>query len=282
MSRNLEVTSDAVRAALADYRLERETLLRRVQELAAGDSRIAAVWLFGSLGRGDDDELSDIDIVCAVHDDHLAALIAERHAFMGRAGELLLVQEAPQNAPPGGAYNMAVYAAETGSHTADFYWQPAGATRIPPQARLLFDRVGLPHADQPQKFDYQPVPKITPEEAANRAVQFFRVMVLIAAKYVARSPHEESMGLLKWVVAPLTDVERFVGQTPAADLSDLPHPSLADKVGILRDLTARMESLLPQIVAHGGAQPSDLLAHTLRYLDFVLQVTESRSAPHSP
>jgi predicted nucleotidyltransferase len=41
----------------AAYRAEREALLARIVGLLEADKRVTAAWLFGSLGRGDADEL---------------------------------------------------------------------------------------------------------------------------------------------------------------------------------------------------------------------------------
>jgi hypothetical protein len=60
----------------------------------------------GSIGRGEADDLSDIDIHLAVQDERCAELNAHRRAFVSWFGEPLLVQEAPQNAPPGGAFHL--------------------------------------------------------------------------------------------------------------------------------------------------------------------------------
>jgi predicted nucleotidyltransferase len=286
MSSSLTLIAGAHFKALESYASERDTLLQNLHQAAESDERIAAVWLFGSLGRGDEDELSDIDIVFVVQDAHLADVIDARYGFLERMGELLLVQEAPQNAPPGGAYNMAVFAAPVGPHTVDCYWRPVQGASVPPQSRLLFDRVGLPAAEDPPAFGYQPVPEISPEEAAARAVQFFWVMALITAKYVGRSPFEEKMGLLQWVLAPLSDCERFVGHSPAWTLENAPpHAAPTAKTRLLRDLVACMESLTPLLADRGVNLPAEMPLQARRYLDFIDAVAALRlhpAAQHDP
>ena len=107
---------------------------------------------------------------------------------MVQLGLPLLILDAPQNAPPYGVYHMALYDGQYGPHQVDWYWQPRAFARIPQQTRLLFDRVGLPISDSPPHFDYQPVPERDPHEVCTQQVNFFWVMLLIAAKYVARFP----------------------------------------------------------------------------------------------
>jgi len=81
---------------------ERSMLLERLDAELRRDERIVAAWIGGSIGRGGADDLSDIDIHLAVEDDRCAELNAQRRAFVSGFGEPLLVQEAPQDAPPGG------------------------------------------------------------------------------------------------------------------------------------------------------------------------------------
>ena len=283
MSLSLSSPSGSVSESLAAYQAEREILLRSLQSAAESDARIAAVWLFGSLGRKDEDELSDIDIVFVVQNAHLKAVIAERYTFMKRIGDLILVEEAPQNAPPGGAYNMAVYAAPVSPHTVDCYWQPVEGTCVPPQSLLLFDRVGLPVTSTARVFGYQPVPETSPVEAVNRSIQFFWVMILITAKYVGRSPFEERMGLLQWVFAPLADCERFVSETPAFTLETAPaHAEPLAKTRLLRDLIARMDTLTPLLSGRGAETAPAMPANTRRYLDFIESVAAVRPRPADP
>ena len=41
---------------------ERDALLARAVERLQADARVGAAWLFGSLGRGEEDALSDLDL----------------------------------------------------------------------------------------------------------------------------------------------------------------------------------------------------------------------------
>ena len=58
-------------------------------------------------GRGGRPE--HIDIHLAVQDESCAELNAHRRAFVSEFGEPLLIQEAPQNAPPGGGFQLVLY-----------------------------------------------------------------------------------------------------------------------------------------------------------------------------
>ncbi len=48
--------------SLLTYEAERAALLETIVQHARADARVVAGWLFGSLGRGDGDALSDLDV----------------------------------------------------------------------------------------------------------------------------------------------------------------------------------------------------------------------------
>ena len=254
---------------------ERDALLRRIQQVVEQDDRIVAAWLFGSLGRGEADALSDIDIFVTVSEAYSKTMIAERYEFMARAGELALVQEAPQNAPPEGAYNMALYVGAHGPQQVDWYWQAQSAARIPRQTITLLDRAGLPRSEGPTQFTAQTAPERTPLEAIHQAVNFFWVMLLITAKYAARSPQEDRMGLLKYVLAPLRQVQEFVGVSPSAASGEVLVPSPAEKLRLLRELAAQMEVLMPEVTAAGVKVSGEIVAQARLYLNFIEAITIS-------
>ena len=259
---------------LAAYQAEGEALRERVKQALEADEALCAAWLFGSLGRGEADPLSDLDLFLVVPDALLEARIQGRHAYMSQFGKPLLILEAPQNAPLHGAYNMALYDGELGPHQIDWYWQAQSHAIIPQQTLLFYDRVGLPHSEAPPHFDYQPVPERTPLEAASQAVSFFWVMLFISAKYIFRSPNEDKMSLIQWVLEPLTSVQTFLGQQPTHSMETLPvHPTPNQKLLLLHELAATMVPLMPPIASQGGHVPQVVVPSVLRYLDFITTLT---------
>lgn len=264
---------------LKTRQLERTALLQRAEAVVAQDLRVRAAWLFGSLGRGDTDDLSDIDLFIIVADKFQDNVVANRYAYMAQLSEPLLVLEAPQNWPPGAVYNMALYLGASGPHQIDWYWQRQSAARVPTEIQLLFDRVNLPHADGPTRFDYAPVPPRPPEEVATQDVNQFWVMLLIAAKYVARVPWKTELDLLRWVPELLRPVEQFVGLPTPLMKEAQPHPTPAEKLRILRACAAAMEILMPQVIAHGGRVPTVIVPQAYRYLDFIEAITQLKPNP---
>lgn len=232
----------SARALLLARRTERAALLARITRHLENDRRLAAAWLFGSLGRGDEDDLSDLDVFVAVADADFAAVESEQETFAAAAGGLLAIGEAPQNTPPGGAYLSAVYDAPTGPHLVDWYWQPSSRAQVPTPSCLLFDRIGLPRAAGQVTWDYQPVPPHTEREAQARRRYFFWMMLLITAKYAARSPREETMGLLTYFAPP--EVWTRPQATPSEKFALLRY--LADKDDVLAPFALRFLDLCAQ------------------------------------
>src|SRR5919197_4788782 len=76
-------------------------------------------WLFGSRGRDTADALSDTDLWIVVADADSAAVIAERRECVARVARPVLVHEVLGNAPPHGAYVMALYPGQAGPHQVD-------------------------------------------------------------------------------------------------------------------------------------------------------------------
>lgn len=97
---------------------ERDALLARMYDVLAADHRVRASWIEGSVGRGEDDGFSDLDVgvVIADHDvpllagppdrpmTYTALTSSPRARFAAAVTEPLLVMEAPHNAPQGGAF----------------------------------------------------------------------------------------------------------------------------------------------------------------------------------
>ena len=123
---------------------EREALLERATVLLRDDTRIIAASLHGSVGRGTQDEWSDIDLWIVVADEQMEVVREERSVFVSALGAPLLTVEAPQNAPPGGAYLLAMYPGAYGPQILDCTWQPQSSARRPADSILLFDRIHIP------------------------------------------------------------------------------------------------------------------------------------------
>jgi len=275
MSRILAETAgnEETKQALLGRRAEREALLARITESLEGDDRIAAAWLFGSMGRGEADDLSDLDLRVIVYDEHVAGLCEGRQTYTAQMGEAVLFGEAPQNRPVGGAFLLILYAGEFGPQEVDWTWQPLSGACLWPDTRLLLNRAGLTLGEMP--WGYQPRPAQTPLGEAVQRVSNFWAMLLIIAKYAARTPAEDTMGLIGMAVQPLREVSEYLGLPPRYIMENLPpHGRPREKMRLLRDLAGQMEALMPAVEARGGSVPWAAVPHAHRFLNLVEAVAE--------
>ena len=276
----LAVNNADVQSLLLAYRNEREARLALIRQMLERDERVAAAWLFGSLGRGNGDAWSDIDIFIALADTSAEEVMVHRQAHICGQETPLLILDAPQNRPPCGAYNMALYEGQYGPHQVDWYWQPQAHAAIPAETRLLFDRVGLPRLETPPHFDYQPTPERTQAEAMTQTVNFFWVMLLIAAKYAVRKPQEAGTGLLSYPLSSLREVRAFTATTtPLPFAEDAACPNFEAKLRLMRSLADEMERQMPFVEAQGIAIPTAIVTPAHRYLALVEAVGELNLTP---
>jgi predicted nucleotidyltransferase len=250
---------------------ERDALLERAVELLHTDARVAAAWLFGSLGRGEEDALSDLDLWVVVGDPYSRFVNAQRREYVRKLGEPLLILEAPQNAPKDGAYLLTLYGGLAGAYQVDWYWQPQSQARIPNNARLLFDRVGLPRSGLPA-LATAPGPQ-SPEERAQAAADratFFWAMIQITAKKVARRQPWSALGMTGMVQGTLDEVKRLVGTPDEPERAEDPPPvQPGEQLAYLRRMAREMEAVTRQIVALGGSVPTEAVSYVYRFFDLV-------------
>jgi len=243
---------------------EREALLQRALKALQADPRVVAAWLGGSLGRGTEDALSDLDLFVVISDAYYAFVAGRTREFAGKLGDPLLLLEAPQNAPPRGAYLLALYPGETGPHQIDWYWQPQSFALLPQGARVLFDRAGL--STQPAH---------TPEEQAQsltRGITFFWAMLPIAAKKLARGDAWDAEQMARMVANTLAEVqEQTGGEGDRRFLEDAAPLTRKELLERLRQMARQMESLEPQVLALGVQTPAGIAPQVNRFLDLIGQ-----------
>lgn len=245
--------------SLALRRAERDQLLQSTLKRLEADKRVSAVWLTGSMGRGTHDDLSDIDLRIIVPDSHMEEVASERMLFVG---DPLLVVEAPQNAPPGGAYMLAMFAGYFGPQYLDLSWQPQSTAETPGDVRVLFDRM--------EPRDMEPVTYAHAQpraETVQTQIVFFWAMAPIAAKYIARHDVESTGRMLKL----LEDTLERVGIEPSRGekIADSAQP--AEQLRSLRQMCADMESAMPR-VDPGSDRAPRVTAQVRIFLDLVEQM----------
>ena len=252
---------------------ERTALIEQATSVLRSDERVVAVWLAGSLGRGDADAYSDVDLWVVVRDEAMQAVRDGRRAFVEVLGRPLLISEAPQNAPPGGAYLWTLYAGKYGPQHVDWNWLPQTGASVPADAQLLFDRVGLPGA--------QDTPRAWPagEELSAALTQecaFFWGMCTMVAKYIARGRRYDVLKLLDLLAYTSDKVRWLLGEGELKTYKE----SLWDEVplftelegqfGVLRKLAAEMEREVgPKVEAVGGLVPHEAIRQVYALFELV-------------
>jgi predicted nucleotidyltransferase len=221
--------------------------LDRITGRLHDDDRVAALWLFGSEARGEADELSDIDVFVAFQDP-AATELARVSEWLTEFGELVRAHESAYNAPEAGRFFEAVYTGHPLPVVADTHWLPVSYAVLGSDAKVLIDKVGLPHAEPPRPtFELIPavrdalpfVPATDPTERLRDAVEWFWSDVCIVAKHQARRwPWADDEITALWAVVYDVAVQlgsRIVGpeHRPAG----------------LRPLLAEMERLAPLLEA---------------------------------
>jgi predicted nucleotidyltransferase len=121
-----------------DMVVRRDAVLARLVELAKIDLRIAAVWLQGSLARGDEDPYSDIDAYLAIDDEDFAEMWNGRAQLLAKLARPLAWCDATS---PG---LKAVHALLEGGVKLDLFFEPLSQLEQTqrPAVRVLHDAEG--------------------------------------------------------------------------------------------------------------------------------------------
>ncbi len=197
------------------YAAARDDMLRRAARSLEADPRFAAAWLVGSIGRGDHDSFSDIDLVIAVYDQNSAEL-CDRHpltsvgssparlALFRKVGEPANIHENHHNAPPTGSFSAVLY--REPAVIIDWTLVPLSSAQRAAESRLLFDKAGVP-VQEPE-----PVEPLNADERAEKISErtaFFWMMAAVTAKYIVRGQGRPVQALLDQVTGVVEDLERL-------------------------------------------------------------------------
>ncbi|MET9023715.1 nucleotidyltransferase domain-containing protein [Actinopolymorpha sp. NPDC004070] len=285
-----------VREAMARREQERTRLTDRLTRLLADDQRVLAGWLHGSVGRGEADGLSDLDVTVVVADDAMVATTggpgrpttyeqvrtSPRGRFVAGLGQPTLLTEAPQNAPAGGAFLSSFFSGEYGPHGIDGEWIPRSTAAQPENTLLLLDRRGTTAPESPSRSERGsheltpgPAPR-SPLETAVAEYCSFWAMLMWAGKYAARADPDGCATLLAYAVRSLDVVTRFAGVTPPTAPSATTGLSAAAVGERLRAqarslwlLADRMDALAPRLDERDVVLPEDVSSAVRRYLRLV-------------
>lgn len=243
MSANPEVP------AAPRLRAIREAWLERAVERLEADPAISAAGFVGSLGRGDADDWSDIDLLIVVPDDQLDHYADATHL----PGSDLVTWsiDSRHNAPRGAGAIGVRYVIDGLPLHVDWYVYPRSQAAWVADAKVIFDEQGLRRLDDrfrehQDKREVQP-----PAPKAANAHRLLQVSLIpVAAKYVVRRSADAGR-MVEFVGGPYV---------PAA----VP----AEYLAILRRL----------LVQYRDDAPEEMLAPVSRYLDLAEAVLQ----PNSP
>jgi hypothetical protein len=255
---------------------------------------VEAAWLFGSEGRGDADELSDLDLFVAVPDDVAEKVLGDLDgAFFALFGPVLSCGDVSDQAHDGGRAIVVTYPAPVEPLTVHWWFQPAGGLQLGSDVRVLVDKVGIPVADPPLATTSMlpgggPVRTggasgggtRRPSRRADRLqerVSWFWTMAPIVAMWLARG----------WLDRADTELERMAGVVDEATaFLNLPPGERQAETGPVRPLS-RLRSamvdlaLLSEGLAGAGVEvpPTDV---AYGWLELAEDLEAERWVPNSP
>lgn len=135
--------------------------------------------VFGSIARGTNDALSDIDVWITFEDDKIQKVIEDRTSSYAKFGEIILLHELQNNFPLNGIQTAIIYKIDGELIRVDFYLCPFSSSRVLPDSKILFERKPI------EVGSIIPETKMTPRDIYGR-VTFFISMCFNGIKKVAR------------------------------------------------------------------------------------------------
>ena len=123
---------------------ERAELLKRIDQVIRSDCRVTAAWIEGSVASGEDDALSDLDIYIVAADNAVNDFVDHRRIHAASAGSANTPHGQPRQRTGWRRLLTGTYEGEAGPQHVDWFWQAESTAHRPNDAKILFDRAGLP------------------------------------------------------------------------------------------------------------------------------------------
>lgn len=262
----------------AQYATNRDKLLQHIITTLATDKRFVAAWLTGSLGRGEGDALSDIDIsiiVAQAHTHDFCGCIEEattkissdtRLHFYEQFGQPLVLRE-DKSFFTNGCFNHVSYR-ET-AVVVDWVFIPQTSAKRPQECCILFDNIGIPTES---KHATESLERRT--ALASRDVGFFWLMTTVTVKYILRHDTIASYGFINTIYWAIQNVKRYItGEEWKYQRVDFPLACTPqEQATLVRQLCQEMLALMPQVAAMGGYVPENPMALIELWLEMVKEI----------
>lgn len=274
----------------------RQRAQRRAEWLTAATARfesdpdVAAAWVFGSEGRGEADELSDLDVFVAIDGGNAdKALVAIDETTFAAFGDVLTCVDVSGQAPEGGRAFTVTYPSPVERLTVDWWFQRADAVQLGSDARVLVDKVGIPAADPPLATTSMlpgggPIRAggAAPRRTARRAerleerISWFWMMAPITAKWLARGWIDRADPELERMAAIVEEATAFLNRQPPERQSE---PGPVRPLSRLRSVMVELAMLEAELRAAGLDFPSTDRAYG--WLELAEDLEAERWTPNS-
>lgn len=233
-----DMADPEVGKALLEHAADRLGIIECLSASFEEDQRIRAAWLWGSFLRGDQDDLSDLDIWLIVPNGFVDEMVQALGGMCGAAGTVVTSGENAHNAPKNGGYFSALLAGSHGLQHLDIYWQTPSDCAVP-DGPVLLNRLDEPLPPmRPQRARTAVAEETELEKCAGR-ISFVWLMLSVAAKYLARDPSSD-MALMRYPKNSFEEVVAALGLQDQIGVvewtaSDGPHA----KIGLLRHVALK-------------------------------------------
>lgn len=262
---------------LEAYRQSREVLLTSIITELSGDERCTAAWLTGSYGRGDADEVSDLDLTIAIAEPYSEILCArleqvshqttpERLALFSKFGNPALIHENNNNSPEGGTFTFVMYA-DSGMMV-DWILVPLDKARRLHSSQLLFEKAKVVVSPPADLEELEQSRKYVAEQWA-----FFWMMAAITTKYIIRKDQVFVTRWLEELHRIHYEIERRIKHLPLqykrGSLSQF-QATRTKQIDSICQLCERMQTITPEIETFVGS----VLVVPMKEIETLLSLAE--------
>ncbi|MEX2394016.1 MAG: hypothetical protein WD826_06025 [Actinomycetota bacterium] len=177
------------------------TLLDEITIGLAGDRRVDALWVAGSVGRGDGDALSDLDLVLVAAPGCEDELVDDRFELPKAFGPVALLLDSPQNAHVRGSQVNVIYDSDPLPLWVDWNVFPPMDSR-PGDVRVMFEKREPDEVSGTMSDVFNTIPHREHAMSDDERRHFGVAMLPIIAKNALRGWPDAVAGLYGYIRQP--------------------------------------------------------------------------------